>query len=102
MLVGRLPPQRRNGTRLQGLALAILTRIALLLSLAWMMRLTQPLFTLMPELAACTESDHLTAALAVAGRDLILLLGGLFLLWKSAHEIHDSAEGDDGRHSPKT
>jgi len=59
-----------------------------------MMRLTEPLFTLMPELVATSGSDHLRAALAISGRDLILLLGGLFLLWKSAHEIHESMEAD--------
>jgi predicted tellurium resistance membrane protein TerC len=94
ILVGRLPEQQRNRARVQGLALAMITRILLLLSLAWMMRLTEPFFTLMPELAATTEYQHLRDALAVSGRDLILILGGLFLLWKSAHEIHESMEGD--------
>ena len=94
ILVGRLPEHQRNRARVQGLALAMLTRILLLLSLAWMMRLTEPLFTLMPELVATTASDHMREALAVSGRDLILLLGGLFLLWKSAHEIHESLEAD--------
>jgi predicted tellurium resistance membrane protein TerC len=94
ILVGRLPERQRNRARIQGLALAMLTRILLLLSLAWMMRLTEPLFTLMPELAATSGNEHLREALAVSGRDLILLLGGLFLLWKSAHEIHESMEAD--------
>ena len=94
ILVGRLPEHQRNRARVQGLVLAMLTRILLLLSLAWMMRLTEPLFTLMPELAATIGNEHLREALAVSGRDLILLLGGLFLLWKSAHEIHQSMEAD--------
>ena len=94
ILVGRLPEHQRNRARVQGLALAMLTRILLLLSLAWMMRLTEPLFTLMPELVATTTNVHLRDALAVSGRDLILLLGGLFLLWKSVHEIHESLEAD--------
>jgi predicted tellurium resistance membrane protein TerC len=94
ILVGRLPERQRNRARIQGLALAMLTRILLLLSLAWMMRLTEPLFTLMPDLATTTGNGHLREALAVSGRDLILLLGGLFLLWKSAHEIHESMEAD--------
>jgi len=94
ILIGRLPEQQRNRARIQGLALAMLTRILLLLSLAWMMRLTEPLFTLMPELVATSGNDHLREALAVSGRDLILLLGGLFLLWKSVHEIHESMEAD--------
>ena len=79
ILVGRLPEAQRKRARIQGLALAMLTRIALLLSLAWMMRLTAPLFS--------------TLGQEISGRDLILLLGGLFLLWKSAQEIWDSLEG---------
>ena len=62
-----------------GLALAMGTRILLLLSLAWIMRLTRPWFTLGPQ--------------EISGRDLILLLGGMFLLWKSTHEIHERLEG---------
>jgi predicted tellurium resistance membrane protein TerC len=79
ILVGRLPEAQRNRARVQGLALAMLTRIALLLSLAWMMRLTQPLFGV--------------ASQEISGRDLVLFFGGLFLLWKSAQEIWDSLEG---------
>jgi predicted tellurium resistance membrane protein TerC len=94
ILVGRLPEHQRKRARIQGLALAMLTRILLLLALAWMMRLTEPLFTLMPELVATSGNDHLREVLAVSGRDLILVLGGLFLLWKSAHEIHESMEAD--------
>jgi len=89
VLVSRLPPARRNVARRLGLALAMITRIVLLLSLTWMMRLTEPLFTLWQE---------------ISGRDLILIGGGLFLLWKSVHEIHNSleGEGDDGQPAPKT
>jgi predicted tellurium resistance membrane protein TerC len=79
ILVGRLPEHRRNLARRLGLGLAMVLRIALLLSLAWIMTLTAPLFTLGKE---------------ISGRDLILLAGGLFLLWKSVHEIHNSLEGD--------
>ena len=82
ILVGRLPEHQRNRARVQGLALAMLTRIALLLSLAWMMRLTAPFVSVL-------EQD-------ISGRDLILLFGGLFLLWKSAQEIWDSLEGAEG------
>ena len=78
ILVARLPPERRQTGRRLGLLLAMGTRILLLLSLAWVMRLTTPLFTLVQE---------------ISGRDLILIAGGLFLLWKSVHEIHDSLEG---------
>jgi predicted tellurium resistance membrane protein TerC len=94
ILVGRLPERQRNRARIQGLALAMLTRVLLLLSLAWMMRLTEPLFTLMPEFVANSGNEPLRHALQVSGRDLILFLGGLFLLWKSAHEIHASMEAD--------
>jgi len=81
ILVGRLPPKERQRARVIGLGLAMFTRIALLLSLAWMMRLTNPLF----------------AALGheVSGRDLILLGGGLFLLAKAVTEIHNALEGAD-------
>ncbi len=79
VLVGRLPEQQRNLGRRLGLALAMGTRILLLLSLAWIMRLTTPVFTLVQD---------------ISGRDLILILGGLFLLWKSVTEIHASLEGD--------
>jgi predicted tellurium resistance membrane protein TerC len=79
ILVARVAPERRNLARTLGLGLAMGTRILLLLSLAWVMQLTQPLFTLVQE---------------ISGRDLILILGGLFLLWKSVHEIHGSLEGE--------
>jgi len=83
VLVGRLPDRQRNLARRLGLALAMGTRILLLLSLAWIMRLTTPVFTLVQD---------------ISGRDLILIGGGLFLLWKSVHEIHASLEGsgDEG------
>jgi predicted tellurium resistance membrane protein TerC len=80
ILVGRLPMQQRNLARRLGLGLAMGTRILLLLSLAWIMRLKTPLFTLVQE---------------ISGRDLILIGGGLFLLWKSVHEIHGSLEGGE-------
>src|SRR4051812_4864272 len=81
ILVGRLPPERREAARITGLALAMLTRIALLFSIVWLTRLTRPLVTL-PMLG--TE---------FSGRDIILLLGGLFLLAKSVTEIHETLEG---------
>ncbi|GAA5159721.1 TerC family protein [Viridibacterium curvum] len=81
ILVGRLPPERRNLARRLGLSLAMGTRILLLLSLAWIMRLTAPLFTVMGN--------------EISGRDIILIGGGLFLLWKSVHEIHNSLQAPD-------
>jgi len=79
ILAGKLPSQQRPGARRLGLAAAMLTRIALLLSLSWVMKLTAPLFTML---------DH-----GVSGRDLILIAGGLFLIAKSTHEIHSKLEG---------
>lgn len=81
ILVGRLPAEKRNAGRRVGLLLAMGTRILLLLSLTWIMRLTAPLFAV--------------AGQAISGRDLILIGGGLFLLWKSVHEIHGALEGED-------
>jgi predicted tellurium resistance membrane protein TerC len=81
ILVGRLPQRQRARARTIGLALAAGTRIALLLSIAWVMTLTEPLFGALGK--------------EISGRDLILLGGGLFLLWKSVHEIHGSLEGDE-------
>ena len=83
ILVGRLPEQQRQRARVLGLAFAMLTRIGLLFSLAWVMTLTEPLFSV-PVFGK-----------EIAGRDLILIGGGLFLLWKSVHEIHGSLEGED-------
>jgi len=81
ILVGRLPKEQQQSARLLGLGLAMVTRILLLLSLTWVMGLTAPLFTVFEY--------------AISGRDLILLGGGLFLLWKSTHEIHTSLEGEE-------
>jgi predicted tellurium resistance membrane protein TerC len=81
ILVGRLPEHQRARARTLGLAFAMLTRIGLLLSLAWIMTLTTPLFALLGK--------------EISGRDLILIGGGLFLLWKSVHEIHNSLEGEE-------
>jgi predicted tellurium resistance membrane protein TerC len=86
ILVGRLPAEQRDRARRIGLALAMGSRILLLLSITWVMRLTQPLFEVFG-----TE---------ISGRDLILIVGGLFLIGKSTHEIHSSLEGhEEGRQS---
>jgi predicted tellurium resistance membrane protein TerC len=79
ILAGKLPVHQRARARLIGLGLAMVMRILLLLSLSWLVRLTAPLVTV--------------GAYNLSGRDLILLLGGLFLLIKSTHEIHDKLEG---------
>ena len=81
ILVGRMPPHLQARTRLFGLALAMITRILLLLSITWIMRLTDDLFHLFGQ--------------GISGRDLILFFGGLFLLWKSSSEMFHSLEGED-------
>lgn len=81
ILVGRLPEHQRARARTLGLGFAMFTRIGLLLSLAWIMTLTQPLFSVLGK--------------EISGRDLILIAGGLFLLWKSVHEIHNALEGEE-------
>ncbi|MDH4100940.1 MAG: TerC family protein [Nitrospirota bacterium] len=81
ILVGRLPADRRDLARRVGLGLAMGTRIALLLSLAWVMSLTAPFFTVLNQ--------------EISGRDIILLAGGLFLLAKSTREIHLGLEGEE-------
>jgi predicted tellurium resistance membrane protein TerC len=79
ILAGKLPQKEQARARTWGLGAAMITRIGLLLSIAWIMRLTQPLFELF--------------GTAFSARDLILVIGGLFLIAKSTHEIHDKLEG---------
>ncbi|MCE5336113.1 MAG: TerC family protein [Desulfobacteraceae bacterium] len=79
ILAGKLPPARRRQARTVGLALAMITRIILLLSIFWIVRLTEPMFWIFGQ--------------GISGRDLILIGGGVFLLAKSTHEIHQSVEG---------
>jgi predicted tellurium resistance membrane protein TerC len=81
ILADRLPADQRAKARKTGLSLAIATRILLLTSIVWIMRLTAPLFSVL---------GH-----PVSGRDLILIVGGVFLLFKSTREIHHKLEGDD-------
>jgi predicted tellurium resistance membrane protein TerC len=83
ILAGKLPVEQQKKARITGLGLAMLTRIALLFSLTWLMGLTEPLFTI-----PVFEQE-------LSGRDLILLAGGLFLLAKSTMEIHDKLEGGE-------
>lgn len=89
ILAGKLPAGQRKKARQTGLVLALGTRILLLLGLAWMVKLTSPLFTISPFLGM--KEGH-----PVSGRDLILTIGGLFLLAKATHEIHEKLEGEDG------
>ena len=85
ILAGRLPREQQGRARYIGLLLAMIMRIALLFSLSWIIRLTAPLFTVLGQ--------------EISGRDLVLLIGGLFLLAKSTHEIHERLEGDAGEAS---
>jgi predicted tellurium resistance membrane protein TerC len=89
ILAGKLPAHQQAKARQLGLSLALITRILLLCGLAWMVRLTDPLFHL-PTLGL-TREPH-----GVSGRDLILLAGGLFLIAKATRELHDKLEGEDG------
>ena len=87
ILVSRMPKAMQPKTRIFGLGLAMVTRIMLLLSITWVMRLTADLFNVMGE--------------GISGRDLILFFGGLFLIWKSSTEIYQSEEGgDDDEEAP--
>jgi predicted tellurium resistance membrane protein TerC len=81
ILAGKLPPEQQAKARTVGLMLALITRVLLLCSLFWLSNLTTPLFSVF---------GH-----GMSGRDLVLFVGGLFLLWKSVHEIHGSLEGED-------
>jgi predicted tellurium resistance membrane protein TerC len=87
ILAGKLRTEDRNRARKVGLSLAMIIRILLLLSITWVMGLTAPLFT-----AIGNE---------ISGRDLILIVGGLFLIAKSTHEIHEKLEGEEGHASAK-
>lgn len=85
ILAGKLPHEQREKAKVIGLGLAMISRILLLLSLTWIMRLSAPLFTVLGN--------------EISGRDLILIIGGLFLIGKSTSEIHDKLEGET-EHAP--
>jgi predicted tellurium resistance membrane protein TerC len=87
ILAGRLPREQQGRARYIGLLLAMVMCIALLFSLSWIIRLTAPLFAVLGQ--------------EISGRDLVLLIGGLFLLAKSTHEIHQRLEGDEGEESAR-
>src|SRR5687767_11945460 len=87
ILAGKLRPEQRQRARKVGLTLAMFIRIVLLLSITWVMQLTAPLFAVV--------------GYEISGRDLILIIGGLFLIAKSTHEIHDKLEGEEGHASAK-
>jgi predicted tellurium resistance membrane protein TerC len=85
ILAGKLPRDQQGRARTAGISLAVITRILLLLSISWIIGLTEPLFTV-------RNFD-------MSGRDIVLIVGGLFLLWKSTHEIHQKLEGIEGQAS---
>jgi predicted tellurium resistance membrane protein TerC len=87
ILSGKLPKEQQNKARLTGLALAMISRILLLFSIVWIMKLTLPLFSVLGQ--------------EISGRDIILIAGGLFLLAKSTFEIHDKLEGEEVHKSGK-
>lgn len=93
ILSGKLPAHQQKKGRQVGLGLAMFTRILLLLSLTWIMTLTKPIFNV-AGLIGLTDSDWVEK-LAISGRDIILIIGGLFLIYKSTHEIHDKLEGEE-------
>ena len=81
ILAGKLPQQQQKKARLLGLGLAMIMRVLLLLTIAWIIRLTAPIFTVLSQ--------------EISGRDIILILGGLFLVGKSTFEIHEKLEGEE-------
>ncbi len=87
ILAGKLPAEQQKKARYIGLALALVMRVILLFSLSWVIGLTAPLFTILGQ--------------EISGRDLVLIIGGLFLLAKSTREIHGSLEGEEGHKSAK-
>ena len=87
ILAGKLPVDQQARARTTGIMMAVITRVLLLLSLSWIIGLTDPLFTVI--------------GFEISGRDLVLLAGGLFLIWKSVHEIHQKLEGVEGESSAR-
>lgn len=87
ILAGKLPVEQQQRARTTGILLAVVTRLLLLLSLSWIIKLTDPIVTI--------------SGFALSERDLILLAGGVFLIWKATHEIHEKLEGEQGHASAK-
>jgi predicted tellurium resistance membrane protein TerC len=93
IMASKLPASKQKKARQVGLALAMITRVLLLLSLTWIMTLTNELFNVGAWMGL-TEGEWYEK-LSVSGRDLILIIGGLFLIYKSTREIHEKLEGDE-------
>ena len=93
IMAAKLPKNKQKKARQVGLGLAMITRVLLLLSLTWIMTLTTPLFNMSEWVGISNGEWH--EKLAISGRDLILIIGGLFLIYKSTTEIHEKLEGLD-------
>jgi predicted tellurium resistance membrane protein TerC len=87
ILAGKLPQDQQQRARTTGIMMAVITRILLLFSLSWIIGLTDPIFSVLD--------------FVISGRDIVLIAGGLFLLWKSVHEIHQKLEGEEGHSSTR-
>ncbi len=93
IMAGKLPKNKQKKGRQTGLGLAMITRVLLLLSLTWIMTLTAPLFNMGEWIGV--ENKEWLEKMSISGRDLILIIGGLFLIYKSTSEIHEKLEGDE-------
>lgn len=93
ILTGKLPVEQQEKARKMGLGLAMITRILLLLSISWVMKLTGELFNAGTWMGV--KNEQLLENLSISGRDIILIVGGLFLIYKSVTEIHEKLEGDE-------
>ena len=93
ILTGKLPTNQQKKARQMGISLAMVTRVLLLLCISWVMKLTGDLFNASEWLGISNAMLH--EKLAISGRDLILITGGLFLIYKSSAEIHEKMEGDE-------
>ncbi|WP_374948896.1 TerC family protein [Mucilaginibacter sp.] len=93
ILADKLPKNQQERGRKTGLGMAMITRILLLLSISWVMTLTAPLFNISGVLNI--NDSEWVEKLAISGRDLILIIGGMFLIYKSTAEIHHKIEGDE-------
>ncbi|MEO6681742.1 MAG: TerC family protein [Ginsengibacter sp.] len=99
IMAAKLPVNQQQKARQWGLALAMIMRILLLLSLTWIMTLTEPIFDIGNWLNI--QDPEWVEKLNLSGRDLILIIGGLFLIYKSTSEMHDKLEGEDHLQKPK-
>ena len=99
IVTGKLPKNQQKKGRQIGLSLAMITRVLLLLSITWLMKLTTTLFN-PSHLLGITDTGWVKN-LEISGRDLILIIGGIFLLYKSVKEIHEKVEGDEHKHIHK-